>query len=183
MFDVEEFVHDCTTALEETQPTLAVKDVLERVMSTPDLVAAALPAERAEIVPLHVAPELTVLKVVWAPGMFFRPHNHLMWAAIGLYGGQEDNVFYRRSDQGLALSGGRELRTGDVALLGDDTIHSVTNPLQAFTGALHVYGGDLPSRAGRSEWEDETFEEVDYSFERAMRYFEDANNRLGTRQT
>ena len=156
MFDVDEFVHDCRAALEESQPALAVKAILERAMCDTKLVAAALPAQRAEIVPLHVSPELTVLKVVWAPGMSFRPHNHLVWAAIGLYGGQENNVFYRRSEGGLAVSGARELRTGEVALLGDSTIHAVTNPLQAFTGALHVYGGNLPSLQGRSEWDDET---------------------------
>ena len=179
MFDVEEFVHDCTTALREAQPTLAVKEILQRAMSDPDLVAAALPPDRAEIAPLHVSAELTVLKVVWAPGMSFRPHNHLMWAAIGLYGGREDNVFYRRSGEGLAVSGGKELRTGDVALLGDDTIHSVKNPLRTFTGALHVYGGDLPARPGRSEWTDATLEEIAYDFDRTVRYFDDANRQLG----
>jgi predicted metal-dependent enzyme (double-stranded beta helix superfamily) len=182
MFEIDQFVDDCKTALEETQPRAAIKEVLRRAMSEPGSVAAALPARRAEIVPLHVSPELTVLKVVWAPGMSFRPHNHLMWAAIGLYGGQEDNVFYRRSGRELAVSGGRELRTGDVALLGDDTIHAVTNPLHAFTGAIHVYGGDLPSRQGRSEWDAETFDEIDYDFDRTVRYFEDANRELGGRR-
>ena len=146
-----------------------------------DLVAAALPPQRAEIVPLHVSPELTVLKVIWAPRMSFPPHNHLMWAAIGLYGGQEDNRFFRRSGGGLALSGTRELRTGDVALLGENTIHAVTNPRQSFTGAIHVYGGDLPARTGRSEWDDETFQESDYDFACTVRYFEDANRQLGAR--
>jgi predicted metal-dependent enzyme (double-stranded beta helix superfamily) len=175
MFDVEEFVHDCTAAAREAQPTLAVKEILQRAMNDPDLVTAALPPERAEIAPLHVSDELTVLKVVWAPGMSFRPHNHLMWAGIGLYVGQEDNVFYRRSEGGLAVSGGRELRTGDVALLGDGTIHSVENPLRSFTGAIHVYGGHLPARPGRSEWTEQTFEEIAYDFDRTVRHFEEAN--------
>jgi predicted metal-dependent enzyme (double-stranded beta helix superfamily) len=175
MFDLERFVHDCRAAIGEPQPHLAVREVLERAVRDPDAVAEALPPQRAAITPLHVSPELTVLEVVWAPRMSFRPHNHLMWAAIGLYGGQEDNLFYRRGEQGLVASGGRQLRTGDVAVLGKDTIHAVTNPLGSFTGALHVYGGDLPSRPGRSEWDERTFEEVDYDFARTVRYFEDAN--------
>jgi predicted metal-dependent enzyme (double-stranded beta helix superfamily) len=180
VFEVEQFVHDCRAALDETQPSVAVREVLERAMCEARSVADALPPVRAEIVPLHVSPQLTVLKVVWAPRMFFRPHNHLMWAAIGLYGGQEDNVFYRRSQEGLTASGSKDLRTGDVALLGNDTIHAVTNPLATFTGAIHVYGGDLPACRGRSEADERTFEELDYDFERTVRYFEDANRQLDT---
>ena len=41
--------------------------------------------------------ELTVLHVVWAPRMTIYPHDHRMWAAIGIYAGQEDNSFFRRS--------------------------------------------------------------------------------------
>lgn len=171
MFDIDEFVSDCLQAVAETEPRLAVRDVLERATRHPDQVAQALPATRGELVPLHTSEQLTVLKVVWAPGMWFRPHNHLMWAAIGLYGGQEDNTFYRRSGQRLIMSGGRELHTGDVALLGDDTIHAVENPRQTFTGAIHVYGGDITARPGRSEWDEDNGQEVDYDFERVRQYF------------
>jgi predicted metal-dependent enzyme (double-stranded beta helix superfamily) len=73
--------------------------------------------------------------------MHFRPHNHEMWACIGIFGGQEDNTFYRRAGGGLVESGGRSLATGDVALMGDDTIHAVTNPLAASAGTIHIYGG------------------------------------------
>ncbi len=179
MFDVDQFVEDCRTALGESQPAVAVKEVLQRAVQDPDAVAAALPPQRAEIAPVHVSPELTVLKVVWAPGMSFRPHNHLMWAAIGLYGGQEDNLFYRRSGGTLAPAGAREIHAGEAAVLGADTIHGVTNPRSTLTAAIHVYGGDLPSRSGRSEWDADTFEEIAYDFDRTVRYFDDANRRLG----
>ena len=176
MLDIDEFIAECIGARDETEPRLAVKDVLARAVATPDRMAAALSADRAGIVPLHVAADLTVLHVVWAPGMSFRPHNHLMWAAIGLYGGQEDNTFYRRRGSGIVESGGRELSTGDVAVLGDDTIHSVSNPSRTFTGAIHVYGGDITSRPGRSEWDEDTAEEVPYDFDRVRRCFEAANS-------
>ena len=177
MLDIDEFIAECKAARAETEPRLAIKDVLARAVATPDHMAAALPADRAGIVPLHVAADLTVLHVVWAPGMSFRPHNHLMWAVIGLYGGQEDNTFYRRGGAGIVVSGGRELATGDVAVLGDDTIHSVSNPRGTFTGAIHVYGGDITSRPGRSEWDEGTAEEVPYDFDRVRQYFEAANSK------
>jgi predicted metal-dependent enzyme (double-stranded beta helix superfamily) len=175
MFDVEELVSGCLSAAREREPLRAIKDVLERAISDPAAVSEALPPNRAEIVPLHVSPEITVLKVVWAPGMSFGPHNHLMWAAIGLYAGQEDNTFYRRDAGMIERSGGREIRCGEVALLGSDVIHAVANPLRSYAGAIHVYGGDLPHAAGRSEWDAASFEEMPYDFERTLRYFAAAN--------
>jgi predicted metal-dependent enzyme (double-stranded beta helix superfamily) len=180
MFDVDEFVSHCIQALAESEPRLAIKEILERAVRQPEHVAEALPATRSEIVPLYASERLSVLKAVWAPGMRFRPHNHLMWAAIGLYGGQEDNTFYRRAGDGIVVSGGRELRTRDVALLGDDTIHAVDNPRRTFTGAIHVYSGDITARPGRSEWDDESGQEVAYDFERVRRHFESSSTGSGT---
>ena len=115
-----------------------------------------------------------MLKVVWTPGMTFRPHNHAMWAAIGIYTGGEDNEFFRREGGGLTPSGGRSLHVGDTVLLGGDVIHAVTNPTKEHAGAIHIYGGDLFG-AVRSEWDPETFEEQQYDVPAAIQYFEDQN--------
>jgi predicted metal-dependent enzyme (double-stranded beta helix superfamily) len=115
-----------------------------------------------------------VLKVVWAPGMDIRPHDHNTWASIGIYTGGEDNTFFRRSDEGLTQSGGTELRPKDVCLLGDDTIHRVHNPTAQHTGAIHVYGGDFFGGA-RNEFDPETFEERPYDVENTQRVFDEAN--------
>ena len=171
MFDIDDFVARCVEAIGESEPRGAVKEVLQRALADAGDVADALPAERGELRPLYVSDELTVVKVVWAPGMRFRPHNHLMWAAIGLYGGQEDNVFYRDTPDGLVVSGCRQLRTGDVALLGDDVIHAVVNPRRTYTGAIHVYGGNITATPGRSEWDDDSGQELPYDFVRTQEYF------------
>lgn len=123
---------------------------------------------------MHVTPELTILKVVWAPGMTLGPHDHRMWAAIGVYSGGEDNSFYRRAENTLTPSGGKSLRPGDVELLGDDAIHGVTNPTMSFAGAIHVYGGDFFATP-RSEWRGEPFREQPYDVEYVLNYFEEAN--------
>jgi predicted metal-dependent enzyme (double-stranded beta helix superfamily) len=172
MFDLDQFVSECTEAVAESEPRLAVKEVLERAMRHSAAVAEALPATTSEVVPLFTSENLSIIKAVWAPRMRFRPHNHLMWAAIGLYGGQEDNTFYRHTADGITWSGGRDVRTGDVALLGRDTIHAVENPLASYTAAIHVYGGDITARPGRSEWDEDSGEEIAYDFERTRRYFE-----------
>jgi predicted metal-dependent enzyme (double-stranded beta helix superfamily) len=176
VFDLDTFLADCIAATAETQPRLALRELLDRALTDPGPVARALPAERAGIERLHVSPELTVLKVVWAPGMRIFPHDHRMWAAIGIYAGQEDNAFYRRGADGVVPSGGTQLRERDVALLGDDTIHAVLNPRREHTGAIHVYGGDFFTQP-RSEFDPETLTEQPYDVVRTLALFEAANRR------
>jgi predicted metal-dependent enzyme (double-stranded beta helix superfamily) len=163
-------------AASEAEPRLAIREVMRKTFERPGVIRDALPSSRAELVVLHRSPNLTVLNAVWAPGMRIRPHNHLMWAVIGLYGGQEDNLFYRRTECSLTTSGCRQLHEGDVALLGDDTIHSVHNPRSRLTGAIHVYGGDLVGRRDRSEWDGD--QEIPVDFEASRRRFEEANSAM-----
>jgi predicted metal-dependent enzyme (double-stranded beta helix superfamily) len=177
MLDVERFVAECRASLNESEPRLAVSDVLERTVSEPSQCEAALPATRAELTTLHHSPELTVLKVVWAPGMSIWPHDHQMWAAIGIYAGQEDNTFFRRIDGSLEPRRTRELSTNNVVLLGDDTVHAVHNPLGTCTGAIHVYGGDFFDRE-MSQWNPETLE-PELDTRSPASFFEEANQRLG----
>jgi predicted metal-dependent enzyme (double-stranded beta helix superfamily) len=171
-FEIAEFVDACRGALHESRPQLAVRDVLARAISTPRDVERAFQAEaEAGLASIHTSPELTVLHVVWPPGMTLFPHDHRMWAAIGVYGGQEDNTFYRRGDDGIVVSGGRELREHEVLVLGDDVIHGVTNPRDhAFTAAIHVYGGDFFATP-RSAWMADTLTEHAYDAEEAMEAF------------
>ncbi len=105
------------------------------------------------------------------------PHDHRMWAAIGIYTGQEDNAFYRRAAPGAASiveSGGKQLTEGDAVLLGDDTIHSVTNAREQLTGAIHIYGGDFFSQP-RSQWPPDLSTESPHDLEHTRRQFAEAN--------
>lgn len=141
MLDIDRFVADCRSAITEHAPEVAIKELLERALAHPAEVEAALGTpQEGQIATLHQSPELTILKVIWTPGLTVYPHDHRMWAIIGLYGGREDNTFYRRAPAGLTVAGDRRLGRGDVALLGQAVIHSVTNPLREFTGAIHIYG-------------------------------------------
>jgi predicted metal-dependent enzyme (double-stranded beta helix superfamily) len=177
MLNVDQFVTDCRAALRQSAPELAVKELLERTVANPSDVEAALGAPReGKVGILHHASDLTILNVVWTPGMAVYPHDHRMWAVIGLYGGREDNTFYRRSAEGLQVAGGKQLETGNVAVLGQSVIHSVANPLRVFTGAIHIYGGDFFGTP-RSEWDRETLQEQPYNVERARKLFSDANER------
>jgi predicted metal-dependent enzyme (double-stranded beta helix superfamily) len=177
----EDIVDRCRVALAEKTPALAVRDVLEGLVSDRSALEKALgDVERGGITTLHNAADLTILHVAWTPGMALNPHDHRMWAVIGMYGGQEDNGFYRRVEGGLQPSGGREVPAGEVLVLGDDVIHSVANTRREFAVALHVYGGDFFTMP-RSEWDFDTYEERPRDFERTRQLFEDANARWLTR--
>jgi predicted metal-dependent enzyme (double-stranded beta helix superfamily) len=177
MFDVDAFIAECEAARTESEPRLAIKEVLTRAVSDPSL-ADVLSPTKAEIARLHVSNDLTVLKVVWAPGMSLGPHDHQTWASIGVYTGGEDNTFYRRAGGSLVDSGGRSLRPGDVCLLGDDVVHAVTNPTRHYAAAIHVYGGDFFS-IPRSEWRGSPYVEEPYDAERTVAYFEASNRGVG----
>lgn len=175
-FDLDAFLDACRAAAATSSPTTAVRDVLERALRSED-VAAALPAAGAELHELFSSGGLTVMKAVWSPGMTLPPHNHLMWAVIGVYGGTEENRYFERVGGGLAASGGASLSAGDVAILGPDVIHSVANPrAHELTGAIHVYGGDF-LREPRSVWAGEPPREQPATGDTMRAYFDEANER------
>ena len=177
-FDLDQFILDCLAAREADPSHKLVREVVARAVSDPNGVLRALgEPRRSEVQRLYHAPNLTVLNVIWGPKMTIMPHDHRMWAVIGVYTGREDNIFWRRVPGAgggkLEAAGAKALSERDAEPLGDNIIHSVTNPIRRFTGALHVYGGDFFG-AQRSEWDPETLLEERYNLERAMRQFEEA---------
>lgn len=178
MFDKERLIEDCRAALGETNAQAAIREIVARAVSEPAEVVRVLgEPQRAGVETIYRAEDLTILNLCWGPRMVFKPHDHRMWAVIGIYGGREENTFFRRSDNGLTRHGMKELNVKDTVPLGDSIIHAVTNPLDRITAAIHVYGGDFFA-APRSEWNPQTFEEQSYSVEDTMRAFEESNKRL-----
>ena len=182
MFDPDRFFADCQDALAQDNSHKGVREVVARAVSDPGAVIAALgESERAGINILFRSPSLTVINLIWGPGMTIMPHDHRMWAVIGIYTGREDNIYWRRlpSDAGreIEAAGARSLCRGDCTPLGADIIHSVTNPIPRLTGAIHVYGGDFVKQE-RSEWDPETLHEQAYDVAKARQLFEDSNRAL-----
>ena len=178
-FDLDRFIADCRAALADDQSHKSVREVVARTVSDPASVLKGLgEPRRAEVQKLYHSKDLTILNVIWGPRMTIMPHNHQMWAVIGVYTGREDNIFWRRipdSENGkVEAAGARALCERDAEPLGRNIIHSVTNPISRLTGAIHVYGGDFFG-AERSEWDPETLLEQRYNVEKNMRLFEEAN--------
>lgn len=177
MFDQERFIEDCRAAVSGGQ--VALREVVERTVSSPrDVLAGLGEPEAAEVNTLYRAPDLTIINFVWAPHMSLMPHDHQMFALIGLYAGREDNVFWRRGQERIEAAGAKSLGAGEVATLGTHIIHSVLNPLGKMSCALHVYGGDFfePERP-RSEWDHETLTEHPWEIERVRAVFREADAR------
>lgn len=178
MFELETFIADCKKAARGSDAQPRLREVVARAVSDrAGLMKALGEPKRAEMQALYRAPDLTVLNVIWAPNMNLLPHNHQMWAVIGIYTGREDNIFWRRRDDRVEASGAKALCEADTIPLGRDIIHSVINPIPRLTGAIHVYGGDFFG-VPRSEWDPETLAEQDCSGDKMRRRFEDANSLL-----
>lgn len=181
MFDLDQFVADCRSAREADCSSRTIGEVIKRAVSDPAGLLKVLGVpDRAGIKELYRAPDLSIINVVWAPRMMIMPHDHHMWAIIGVYGGREDNIFWRRiatvGEAQLEAARACSLSVKDSRPLGEDIIHSVTNPTSKLTAAIHVYGGDFFA-AQRSEWDPETLSEQPSDGERARRIFEEANQR------
>jgi len=182
MFDLEQFISDSKAALYQEPSENSIREVVARAVLEPASVLKGLgEPKQGEIQTLYRARDLTILNVIWAPWMNLLPHNHQMWAVIGIYTGREDNIFWRRLPGGsgakVEAAGAKALSEKDVVPLGQDIIHSVANPLPRLTGALHVYGGDFFA-PGRSEWDAETLVEHPCDPARMLHRFEEANARL-----
>ena len=178
MFETEQFIADCRAATAADPTHKAIHEVVARAVSEPAAVLKGLgEPRRAGSQELFHSDSLTILNVVWAPGMMVMPHNHRMWAVIGIYSGREDNVFWRRipgDPNRIEAAGAKALSERDAVPLGPDVIHSVINPIDRLTGAIHVYGGDFYG-GGRSDWDPETLLERDYDYALHRRMFEEAN--------
>ena len=175
MFDKEQFISDCRSALQGDRASRNVREIVGRaVADAPAVIRALGEPESGGVGVLHRSNELTVLNVLWPKGMIVMPHNHALWAVIGVYDGREDNILWRQLPEDangrIEAAGAKTLGTGDTIAFGADVIHSVVNPLGRVTGAIHVYGGDFFA-VNRSEWDPDSLREKPYDMEKVMRMF------------
>jgi predicted metal-dependent enzyme (double-stranded beta helix superfamily) len=187
MFDLARFTSECVAAASGGAGQQAVREIVARAVEVPHAVLESLgEPRRAEVKTLHRSVDLTILNVVWGPRMTVMPHNHNMWAVIGIYTGREDNILWRRLPDApngrIEAAGAKALSERDALPLGRDIIHSVTNPIGRLTGAIHVYGGDFFA-VPRSEWDPERLVEQPGDVQRTLQLFEDSNRLYAARSS
>ena len=86
MFDLDQFIADCRASLVEDATHKSVREIVARAVSDPGAVLKGLgEPQRSGIQKIYHAGGLTILNVVWGPWMTISPHDHQMWAVIGIY--------------------------------------------------------------------------------------------------
>jgi len=178
LIEMQKFIEECIAANKDTSPQEAVKEVLAKGVSNPQAMLKAIgePKEAGLKVFLR-SKDLTIFAASWTPQMNLMPHNHHMWANIGIYTGREDNIIWERNKESLDAHDVRCLFAGDVATLNTNAIHSVTNPLPRFTGGLHIYGGDFFATE-RSQWDPDTLTEEPSNGDVIRNIFKKANEQM-----
>lgn len=172
MFDKEQLISDCRGALQSDRASRDVREIVTRAVADSASVIRGLgEPKQGGLDVLYRSPELTILNVLWAARRIVMPHNQNMWAVIGVYDGREDNIFWRQlpddANGRIEAAGARTLGAGDTVAFGADVIHSVVNPLERITGAIHVYGGDF-FRPDRDEWDPESLQGRPWNPEKAL---------------
>ena len=116
------------------------------------------PLKAGDFSVIYRDPELTIMNIIWPPGIITEPHNHNSWAVIGIYQGREDNLLWQRDGDGIKPVGALPLAAGATHAMRHADIHTAFNPGKSLTGAIHIYEGDFLTTPKR-EWDPITHEE------------------------
>ncbi len=138
----------------ESEMMLHIKPLLEKLLASKSVPSEALKprTDRFAMNLLHMPEDksFSIIGGVWQPQQTTPIHDHLTWALIGVYNGQEREAIYRRLDDGtdprhakLEKVSERTNTPGHVTVLGSAGIHKVDNPSHETTTSIHVYGRDI----------------------------------------
>ncbi len=95
----------------------------------------------------------SMLVAVFAPGAWTPVHDHGAWAVVGTYRGREEEIWYRRLDDG-GTSGEARLEPvltrinpeRTTTVVPDGTIHAVGALDDRETVSIHIYGTDITTQ-------------------------------------
>ena len=151
-FASDVFVADCQGAAAESDPVEAVREVVEAAIQQGAAIDETLGTKvTGEADTLFRSDELTVQRIIWPGGSASPPHDHRMWAVVGVYAGREVNTLFDRRDRVISSRQVVPIDAGGVLTLPVDAVHAVRNPDRQWTAGLHVYGGDIVD-VERSAW-------------------------------
>ena len=139
----------------ESSKMRAMKPKLEKLLTNSRPITSSVfkPREDRFAMNLIYKPEdenFSIIGAVWKPGQTTPIHDHLTWAMIGTYSGQEREAIFRRLDDGsnpgfarLEKVSERMNGRGHVTVLGTSGIHRVDNVESESALSIHVYGRDI----------------------------------------
>jgi len=158
-YSLKQFSQDVETVIRkyssESETLLHIKPLLEKLINTQGSVpteAFSPRKDRFAMNLLHMPPDeaFSIIGGVWRPGQTTPIHDHLTWALIGVYDGEEREALFRRTDDGsnpkiarIQQVSERVNQKGHVTVLGHAGIHRVDNVSLKPTSSVHVYGRDM----------------------------------------
>jgi len=158
-YGVKQFIKEVyTTAREFSDESSVLKTIkisLEKLISTPSSIpfeAFTPRKDRFAMNLIHMPKDesFSIIGGVWYPGQTTPIHDHLTWALIGVYDGEEREALFRRTDDGsnpkvakIEKVSEKINAKGHVTVLGHRGIHRVDNISGKPTTSIHVYGRNI----------------------------------------
>ena len=138
----------------ESEILRQLKPLLEKLLANPSLPDEAFTPRRDRFAMnlIHMPKDkiFSVIGGVWNPGQTTPIHDHLTWALIGVYRGEEREFLYRRLDDSsnpkfakLEMVKENINAKGHVTVLGKAGIHRVDNGSKTPAWSIHLYGRDI----------------------------------------
>lgn len=139
----------------ESEALRKIKPLMAELLSTPGSVPEEAFAPRRDRFAMNLLympkdKAFSVNGAIWLPGQTTPIHDHLTWAMVGLYDGEERESIYRRTDDGsnpkaarLELVSQRINQRGHITTLGQAGIHRIDNISNSPSRSIHVYGIDI----------------------------------------
>jgi predicted metal-dependent enzyme (double-stranded beta helix superfamily) len=158
-YSLKDFVRDAEQAVVEGSSESSVMRVLKPKLEV--LLTSSRPIPPSVFTPredrfamnlIHKPTDdrFSIVGAVWKPGQTTPIHDHLTWAMVGTYSGQEREAIFRRLDDGsdpevarLERVSERNNPKGHVTVLGSTGIHRVDNLGSEPALSIHVYGRDI----------------------------------------
>jgi predicted metal-dependent enzyme (double-stranded beta helix superfamily) len=155
---IEGFLAAARQALAGASPQQAMRSLLDATVEALHARTSRWIEHDEDEMLLASSAQLTVYHIALSPRIHYPPHDHRVPAMIALYQGAETSFSYRRNGRALVQSKRHDHTAPCVASLPADAIHSVVNPGDARSAAIHVYFGDLTA-VERSIWDADLREE------------------------
>ncbi len=151
---IDEAEHLVRKSESESEVLRQLKPRLEKLLENPSLPDEAFKPrhDRFAMNLIHLPADnvFSLIGGVWNPGQTTPIHDHLTWALIGVYKGEERESLYRRLDDGskpmfakLEMASEQINKKGHVTVLGSAGIHRVDNVSKTPAWSIHVYGRDI----------------------------------------
>ncbi len=158
-YSTSQFARDVDTCVRkypnESEVLRQIKPLLEKLIKSPGSVPAEAFTPRKDRFAMNLihmpSDELfSIIGGIWHPGQTTPIHDHLTWALIGVYDGEEREALFRRTDDGsnpkiakIEKVSEKINTKGHVTVLGHRGIHRVDNISGKPTTSIHVYGRDI----------------------------------------